>query len=351
MALCVGASDLRALAAPCDDAIPLAAGETWRDAGGAESVCFEVELAARGVLALDLSAPGYAARARLDFLGSVDRGLNKGPRTVYWKRAATGLVLGVREAGRYRFRIIAEQTGAVLPPSKLRTAFVEPGDLMLKSDLDDEIEIDPDPFVACPTVATKSDLDDEIEIDPDPFVACPTVANKSDLDDEIEIDPDPFVACPTVANKSDLDDEIEIDPDPFVACVYNLAALPRGARRWLDALCRQGEADDHGDAFLCATPMVLGRPIDGRLANGWGDDEDVFAFRLPTPQTVAVEVRSEAGAAVQLFDRFGHALAAGSQPGGDRDAVALVRTLSPGTYFLRLDGTGGSYRLRADRLP
>ncbi|MCP4655761.1 MAG: hypothetical protein GY856_10120, partial [bacterium] len=58
------------------------------------------------------------------------------------------------------------------------------------------------------------------------------------------------------------------------------------------------ESDDHGDTFACATPVALGRPISAEIGNGWGDDEDVYRFRLLEMATLAVEAVGEADPAI-----------------------------------------------------
>ncbi len=109
--------------------------------------------------------------------------------------------------------------------------------------------------------------------------------------------------------------------------------------------CRGGEPDDHGDTFACATPVVLGRRISAELGNGWGDDEDVYRFRLSELATVVVEAAGEGDWAIALYDRFGQRLETAGVGGG---GARVIRTLSPGGYFVRVAGGGpGSYELTA----
>ncbi|MCP4661685.1 MAG: T9SS type A sorting domain-containing protein, partial [bacterium] len=92
-----------------------------------------------------------------------------------------------------------------------------------------------------------------------------------------------------------------------------------------------------------ATPVALGRPISAEIGNGWGDDEDVYRFRLLEMATLAVEAVGEADPAIALYDRFGQRLE--TAVAGEGRAL-VVRTLSPGAYFVRVVGGGaGSYEL------
>lgn len=110
--------------------------------------------------------------------------------------------------------------------------------------------------------------------------------------------------------------------------------------------CRQGEGDDHGDTFGCASPLDAGGRIAAELANGWGDDEDVFRFRLGRLETVAVEAAGDAAPRIALYDRFGQRLETAGFDGG---RARVVRTLAAGDYFVRVSGEGqGSYELAVE---
>ncbi len=153
----------------------------------------------------------------------------------------------------------------------------------------------------------------------------------------LEVDPDPFTACGNLAKAEPL----EVDPDPFTACDSLVKAL--------DALCLAG--DDHADAFLCATPLALGRRAGGTLDNGWGDDHDLFAFELTAPRTVRIAAAADADTFGGLYDRDGQRLA--SAAGQDKAGFRMVKTLPAGLYFVRVEGrewTQGAYSLRVDTL-
>ena len=76
----------------------------------------------------------------------------------------------------------------------------------------------------------------------------------------------------------------------------------------LAELCREGEVDDHGDTFTCATPLHLNKEAVGEIANGWGDDEDFFRFRLREPRTVEIQSGGFADTVGELYDRYGNRL-------------------------------------------
>jgi hypothetical protein len=149
--------------------------------------------------------------------------------------------------------------------------------------------------------------------------------DKSETDGELEIDPLPFSGG---AHKSETDGELEIDPLP------------------LQALCKDG--DDHGDTFACATAIPW--TVAGEIDNGWGDDVDVFRFRVRDWQTLEIAIAGSADIRGELYDGAGQRLA-GDGDGGDGDGFRLVRTLGPGPYFVRVEGgSRGTYSLEVRSL-
>ena len=129
--------------------------------------------------------------------------------------------------------------------------------------------------------------------------------------------------------------------------VYDLADVSRALRERLDELCAAGEVDDHGGAALCATPLGLNKAVVGEIEGPWGDDEDVFRFRLGTPRTVEISADGPTDTLGVLSDRFGHQLGR-ADDGGEASNFRFVRTLAPGTYFVRVEGAraaAGPYSL------
>ncbi len=281
--------------ATCDSPIPLTAGETWRDPGsraGAGS-CFSVRLDAAGVLALDIAAPADAPRPRLTFLSP--------QRTL--QQSATSLILAA-DAGSYRLRVESEDPRQPLPPFRLSTRFV--ADRRAAAGID------------------KSEDDSELEIEPDPFTAGPLAAcgSKSEDDSELEIEPDPVLAGPLSVTRP-----------------HDLAEVTALLSPRLCELCRPDDADDHGDAFLCATPLAWREKTGGEIGNGQGDDGDVFRFRLDSLTTVKLRARGAAELTAMLYDGHGQRLGTVEDDG---TGMRLVRTLVAGTYFVRLEGRDGA---------
>lgn len=268
-----------AAAATCDSAIPLAAGDTWRDPGGApgEAALFSVRPDAPGTLALEASAPSGGPRVTLALVRPEEAGT---PASTILHESATCLVLdGVSPGGTYLVRVAAEDPRRPLAPFRLSVL-----------------------FAADRRVGGLS---------------------KSETDGELEIEPDPLVAEAPAGRG-------------LGGVIARLA--PR-----LCELCAGGESDDHGDGFLCATALSWNRSVSGEIGNDWGDDGDVFRFRLAALVTVEIRAGGDSELVSELYDGHGQRLdvAGGTDP-------RLVRTLVPGTYFVRVegrDGAGGRYTL------
>ncbi len=302
--------------AACDAPSLLMPTDTHRLPEGAvaESHCYRLDLPSAGLLHLDLSVAGWSpSRARFSVVGAggAAAALDSIERSpAEWLAAAP--------AGTYFLEVAAEDPLQPLPAYRLSSQF----SAWTKSEDDGEIELDPETL--------KSEDDGEIELDPEtsraepgpaiPEIAClDAVPEKSEDDGEIELDPETL--------KSEDDGEIELDPETSRAA----GSGPLGV------LCPGG--DDHGDSRLCATP--IGHRAVGELANGWGDDADVFRFRLCGWQTVEIATAGGADTFGELYDRAGQRLA-GDDDGSEGGNFRLVRSLGPGTYFVRVEGMGGS---------
>ncbi len=298
-----------------DGAIPLAVGETWRDPGAESgaSVCFELSQDKAGILVLELVTSTAAPAVRLHLLAAGSEAFR------HLHQGATRLMLD-GPATSHRVCVEAEDPRQPLSPFRLQSRFVA---------------------TACAPHSEKSETDGELEIDPDPFVAGPLF---------------PSAACRLA--KSETDGELEIDPDPLWsdpqssalgAESHDLPAVIAQLAPWRPELCGQGEMDDHGDGFLCATTLSWGEGIRGEIGNGWGDDSDVFRFHLSTLTTVELAARGEVELVGEVSDRHGMRLGGvDGGLGGGVDGLRWVRTLVPGTYFVRLagrHGAAGSYSL------
>ncbi len=146
------------------------------------------------------------------------------------------------------------------------------------------------------------------------------------------------------------DDELEIDPDlkhglrPGVQTFWD---TPHPASR---QLCRRLELDDHGDTFACATPLHPGSKVTATILGSWGDDQDLFVFTLTEARTVQLATSGPTDTFGVLHDADRHRLAT-DDDGGEGDNFRIVKTLSPGLYFVRVEGAHaaeGAYTLLAE---
>jgi len=126
------------------------------------------------------------------------------------------------------------------------------------------------------------------------------------------------------------DDEIELEPNGLTLGTELFS--PESEQ------CRSGEVDDHGDTFTCATPLRLGTKVVGEIRNRWGDDGDLFFFTLSEPRTVHLTTTGPTDTFGGLYDRSGHRLAV-DDDGGRENHFRIVKTLSSGLYFVRLEGS------------
>ncbi len=111
--------------------------------------------------------------------------------------------------------------------------------------------------------------------------------------------------------------------------------------------CGEGEADDHGDSFLCASEQSLTSAGSGQIAATNDDDDDVFSFVLASARTVEIKSTGELDTYGSLYDAAGNLLA-GANSGGGGGNFKLTKTLAAGRYYVRVegkDGAEGSYGL------
>ncbi len=287
--------------------VPLAAGETWRGAGAApgDAHCFEVDVPAAGVLAIEASAGAAAAAAPRLFAADAEcRAIRPHSRALVLAEGASHLALWA-PAGTHRLCAGAQDPERRLATLRLSTSFVELGLGLPAKDGEDprEIEVEPEGLI---------------------FGGVP-----KDGEDprEIEVEPEGLVSGP-----------------PATAG----GAGDRSISRWLrDELCdRRPVADDHGDTFFCATELA-GGSVTGELANAWGDDADVFELAVASTATFEIRTAGAADTSGSLYDHRGLRLAA---DGGRSGNFRLVKTLLPGRYFVRVESTSydpGRYRLLA----
>ncbi len=158
--------------------------------------------------------------------------------------------------------------------------------------------------------------------------------------------------APSAFEKNGEDPEEE-EPDPEPMTYPNYPSIhPSVSSPALRDICRRNTADDHGDTFLCASPLRLGQEVNAEIWDAWGGDDDVFTFALEELTTVHVETSGDTDTIGSLHGRNGDRLKVGDNGGGDRN-FRIVKTLSPGRYFVRVTGshgTAGAYQLAIEDL-
>ncbi len=302
----------------CLNASSITPDEIYRGDGrlAGQPDCFRLQTPAAGLLMLDLAVPGPAtAEPRLALLGpNCERSAN----VDVIESSASHLLVASDTPQTLTVCADAQDPLQALGEFKLRTAFAElyPGGTRKA----EEIEAIPDPLTG------ETRRAEEIEAIPDPLTG------ETHKAEEIEAIPDPLTGETYKA------EEIEAIPDPF-------------ADPW-DTLCRLADFDDHSDSLLCATATGLGRSLRAEIDNGWGDDHDVFAFELSAPRTVRIETSGDTDTFGGLYDHLGQRLAT-ADDGGNGDNFRLAKTLQPGLYFVRVEGslgTRGAYQLTIDEI-
>lgn len=295
----------------CGSAVPLTPGETWRDPGAwASGACFTVDVDETGLLVAELLLPATAPGAHLTWLDS------DAPVSTRLQQTGTTLVLAAGP-GRYRLGVRTDDPAARLGPFRLWIDLAEPA-----------------PSLALRNRGAHGEHDSELELEPDPLVAlCP--------DGEV-LDPRTGRCRP------------DTDPAARTAKSASTAPVPSGIRppgpSGFGTLCQRAVArdtrDDHGDTFTCAAPLTWSTPLQGRLANDWGDDRDVFRFEVESLQPVEIAARVTEGNGelfAELYDGRGQRLERMTGEGAGRDpGIRRIRTLVPGTYFVRLEGRHGA---------
>ncbi len=305
--------------AAAETAASLALDTTWRGGplrGGAD--LFRLDVPEPGILTLDVSAPADAETPpTIEVLGDFE--------LLY--QSPAGLAVELEAAGAVLLAVAPEDPEHPLERYKLRNAFTPlPGTL---PGLDKEVaerREDDDLRHESPSLPLRETLPGGLDKE---------VAERRE-DDDLRHEPPSLPLHETLPGGLDKevaerreDDDLRHDSPPFIACA-------------------PGGDDDHADTPWCATPLDPGHVAGGELDNAFGDDEDYFTFVLSGQQTVAIAAAGEDdGVLGVLYDHRGQRLAA-----GDRcqlgDEPRLVRSLSPGRYFVRVENPylrAGSYTL------
>ena len=96
--------------------------------------------------------------------------------------------------------------------------------------------------------------------------------------------------------------------------------------------------DDHGNTRAAATSVAFPSDTSGRIDPG--SDVDYFSFTLSAQTALVIETDAYIDSEGRLYNSAGAQLAADSDSGAD-DAFRIVRTLSAGTYYVRVESSGG----------
>lgn len=285
----------------CLPATPVEVNGDLQGFGGEGTETFQIYVPSPGVLMLNVALPGFqSAQPKLGFLGR-HCAIAK-VEEVGWavlERTVSSLLVDIESPGNYFFRVAAQDPSTRMEGYRLQSRFVGDEDGIVEKI--EEWEEDPD-LLQTPT--------------------CEAI-------EEWEEDPDLLQAPPRKTTMEERD-----EPGLFVSLL-------------LKGLCRLGEVDDHGDAFGCASLLIPGESVAGEVRNDWGDDADVFTFTLTAQRTIRLESIRPTDTLARLYDRQGHRLAA-DDDGGGGESFRIVKTLGPGRYFLRVEGSRaaeGPYRL------
>jgi hypothetical protein len=102
--------------------------------------------------------------------------------------------------------------------------------------------------------------------------------------------------------------------------------------------CHLDSTDDHGDSFLCATPLTVGgSAVSGEIDSSTVEDSDMFTFELSGSATVTIASTGDGQAGGRLYAADG-SLIASSNTGWTSDNFQIVQSLSAGRYYVRVTG-------------
>lgn len=139
---------------------------------------------------------------------------------------------------------------------------------------------------------------------------------------------------------------IELSPGPGASGDITLTAS------FVDS-CHLGSPDDHGDSFLCASPIT----VDGSSASGEitstesVDDVDMFVFTLTSSATITIASTGGGYTGGSLYDGSG-SLITSDNTGWSASNFSITQSLSAGTYYIEVTGPdSSSYGLSVTSTP
>jgi pre-peptidase len=107
-------------------------------------------------------------------------------------------------------------------------------------------------------------------------------------------------------------------------------------------VCHLGNVDDHGESFLCATPIAIDGSDSGEIDSSTANDVDVFTFTLGSAATVTIESSGSTDVDGSLFDEQGTLITADADSGSGANFL-ISRSLAAGRYYVRVEGADGVY--------
>lgn len=108
-------------------------------------------------------------------------------------------------------------------------------------------------------------------------------------------------------------------------------------------VCHLGDADDHGDSSLCATPLTLdGGGISGQISSFGTADIDRFKFYLGAQTNVVIASTGSTDVEADLYQENGTLVDSDDDGGGGGNFRITAEDLE-GWYYVRVRGANGSY--------
>lgn len=117
-------------------------------------------------------------------------------------------------------------------------------------------------------------------------------------------------------------------------------------------VCHLGEIDDHGDSFVCASAITVGgTSVSGEITSTMStDDLDIFTFELSAAATVSIESAGSTDVEAGLYESDGDLLESDDDSGSSTNFL-IVRALSAGRYYVRVEGADGAYSVGVVQTP
>jgi hypothetical protein len=103
-------------------------------------------------------------------------------------------------------------------------------------------------------------------------------------------------------------------------------------------VCHLGTPDDHGDSFLCATPVTVGgSAVSGGIDSSTVEDSDMFTFELSSSATVTIASTGNGEDGGRLYGAGGSLIDSSNTDGASAN-FQIVQSLSAGRCYVRVTG-------------